>query len=64
MFFSLFSRIIPVFTIFRPEQVIQGYTQFPANADTKADRGIIIPVFNGIDGLAGYAQTPGKGILR
>lgn len=47
---SEFSRLIP-------EQVIQRHTQHPADAYTKPDCGIIIPFFDGVDGLPGDTQA-------
>ena len=53
-----------VFLFFRvPEQIVQGQPQDPADADAQPDGGVIVALFDGVDGLAGYAHHLGQGFL-
>ena len=40
------------FPVFFPEKIVERQTQHPADTDTELDGGVIVPFFDGIDGLA------------
>ena len=46
-----------------PKQIIQRDPQNSANSHAKADRGVVISAFDGVDGLPGYPQLICKGLL-
>ena len=51
-----------VFSFF-PKKIVQCQPQHPADADAEPDRGVVIALFDGVDGLPGDAHGGGQGIL-
>ncbi len=52
----LFARTVP-------EEVVQGPVQSPADGDAQPDGGVVVPLFNGVDGLTGDTCQIGQSLL-
>ena len=50
--------------LFLPKELIQGLVQHMADGKAELDGGIVVALFNGVDGLPGDANLLGQGLLR
>ncbi len=46
-----------------PEKIVQRLIQSPADGNAQVDGGVIVPLLDGVDGLAGRAYQVRKGLL-
>ena len=47
-----------------PEQLVQGFVQSFADGDTQLDGGVVVALFNGVDGLAGNPDSVVDGVYK